>query len=146
MSPAQRLQKAHFEALSEFRHQLSRFVHFSETAVRRMGLTPLQYLLLLHIKGFAGREWATVSELAARLQMKHNAAVALVTRCEAQALVERRRSQRDARVVEVHLLDKGATLLEQLVDLHRSELASLESVFKVTRITSFNEREDAPQA
>ncbi|HWW73154.1 MAG TPA: helix-turn-helix domain-containing protein, partial [Duganella sp.] len=81
------LAKDDFAALSEFRYQMRRFERFSEDAVQAQGITPLQYLLLLHIKGFPGRDWATVGELAERLQAKPHGVVALVSRCEAAGLV-----------------------------------------------------------
>ncbi|MFP3561551.1 MarR family transcriptional regulator, partial [Paraburkholderia sp. SIMBA_049] len=62
------LAKTDFEQLSEFRYQMRRFERFSEQAAQNEGITPLQYLLLLHIKGYPGREWATIGELAERLQ------------------------------------------------------------------------------
>ena len=61
------LNKSDFSALSEFRYQMRRFERFSEDVVQAQGITPLQYLLLLHIKGYPGRDWATVGELAERL-------------------------------------------------------------------------------
>ena len=69
--------------MSEFRYQMRRFERFTETAVKAEGITPLQYLLLLHIQGYPDREWATIGELAERLQGKPNGVVALVSRCEA---------------------------------------------------------------
>ena len=132
------LHKAQYEALSEFRYQLRRFLHFSEEAADREGITPLQYQLLLHVRGFPGREWATVGELAERLQVKHHGAVALLGRCEAAGLVERRPSARDRRQVEVHLLAKGADILARLAALHEAELRSLQGVFQVAHITAFN--------
>jgi len=45
------LTKAQFEALSEFRYQLKRFLHFSETAAKELGLTPLQVDVYLTDKG-----------------------------------------------------------------------------------------------
>lgn len=137
------LDKSHYEALSEFRHQLRRFLHFSESAARREGLTPQQYLVLLHVQGFPGRDWATVGELAERLQMRHNAAVSLISRCEVLGLLTRRRSQADGRVVEVHLQPKGRRHLEKLAALHEAELQSLQGTFRVARITSFNDQERA---
>ena len=86
MNAAPRLQKDDFEALSEFRYQLRRFLRFSEDAAQSEGLTPLQYLLMLHIKGYPGREWTSISELAERLQAQHHGVVALVTRCVKQRL------------------------------------------------------------
>ena len=90
------LGKPQFEALSEFRFRLAQFLHFSESAARAEGVTPAQYLLLLHLHGFHGRSWGTVGELAERLQASHQATVALVQRCERNGLVAKRRSRSDA--------------------------------------------------
>lgn len=117
-----KLKKKDFEALSDFRYQLRRFLRFSEEAVHSEGITPLQYLLLLHIKGFPGREWATVGELAERLQSHHHGTVALVSRCEKLGLVRRKASTEDRRRVEIHLTPKGERSLGRLARLHRAEL------------------------
>jgi DNA-binding MarR family transcriptional regulator len=131
------LSKMDFEQLSEFRYQMRRFEHFSEQAAHGEGITPLQYLLLLHIKGYPDRPWATVGELAERLQAKHHGVVALVSRCEALGLVKRKHSEHDRRQVEVHLEPKGDTLLAQLVGLHRAELRSLAGTFSVPSIDPY---------
>jgi DNA-binding MarR family transcriptional regulator len=117
--------KADLEALAEFRYRLRRFLRFSEELTREHGMTPLQYQLLLQIKGFPGRDWATVGELAERLQAKHHGVVALVSRCESAAWVRRRASPTDRRRVEVTLTRKGEARLDRLARLHRIELASL---------------------
>jgi DNA-binding MarR family transcriptional regulator len=116
------LAKKDFEALSDFRYQLRRFLRFSEEAVRGEGITPLQYLLLLHIRGYPGRDWATVGELAERLQSHHHGAVALVSRCEALGLVKRRPSEADRRRVEIHLTAKGTRCVESLARVHKAGL------------------------
>lgn len=136
---AKPLKKSQYEALSEFRYQLRRFLHFSEMAAKSAGLTPLQYLLMLHVRGFPGRDWATVNELADRLQMQHHGVVALLTRCEEVGLVRRQKSQVDRRVVEVHLQPQGAEQLERLAGLHDAELRSLKDTFQVASITAFND-------
>lgn len=141
--PTAPLKKSQYEALSEFRYQLRRFLHFSETAAKEAGLTPLQYLLMLHVRGFPGRDWATVNELSDRLQMQHHGVVALLTRCEEAGLVRRQKSKTDRRMVEVHLQVKGAAQLERLAALHEAELRSLSDTFQVARITAFNDT-DAP--
>ncbi|QGZ59910.1 MarR family winged helix-turn-helix transcriptional regulator [Paraburkholderia acidiphila] len=128
------LDKTDFEQLSEFRYQMRRFERFSEQAAQAEGITPLQYLLLLHVKGYPGRTWATIGELAERLQAQHHGVVALVSRCEAIELVERRVSERDRRQVEVHLLAAGEKLLARLAELHRAELKSLDGAFTIPRI------------
>jgi DNA-binding MarR family transcriptional regulator len=128
------LTKPDFEQLSEFRYQMRRFERFSEQAAQGEGITPLQYLLLLHIKGYPDRDWATIGELAERLQAQHHGVVALVSRCEALDLVERKVSEIDRRQVEVHLLKAGEKLLARLAELHRAELKSLKGAFTVPQI------------
>jgi DNA-binding MarR family transcriptional regulator len=123
------LSKADLEQLSEFRYQIRRFERFSENAAKEAGLTPLQYLLLLHVKGYPGREWASVSELADRLQAQHHGVVGLLTRCEALGLVARTPSNEDRRVVEVRLTAQGEAMLVKLAALHRAELRSLQGTF-----------------
>jgi DNA-binding MarR family transcriptional regulator len=94
----------------------------------------LQYLLLLHIKGYPERDWATVGELAERLQSQHHGVVALVSRCEALELVRRKISETDRRQVEVHLLKAGEQVLARLAAMHRAELKSLKGAFNVPQI------------
>lgn len=125
------LDKTDFETLSEFRYQLRRFLRFSEEAVQAHGVTPQQYLLVLHTQGFNGRDWATVGELAERLQMVPHGAVALVKRCEALGLVLRRRSAEDRREVQISLTAQGTDLLKKLAFLHREELKSAGGRFRV---------------
>lgn len=71
------------------------------------GVTNLQYLLLLHVKGYKGREWATIGELAERLQSHHHGIVSLASRCEKLGLIYRQRGVVDKREVEIHLTPEG---------------------------------------
>ena len=130
-----KLSKIDYETLARFRYQLRRFLRFSEEVTQRNGVTPLQYLLMLQIKGFPGREWATVAELAERLQAKHHGVVSLVSRCEAAGWVQRMASQNDRRCVEVRLTSAGEACLHQLARLHRDELQSVKAGFSVPGIT-----------
>jgi len=123
--------KRQYEALATFRYQLRLYLRYSEEMTRRHGITPLQYQLLLHVKGFPGREHASVTELAERLQAKHHGVVALVTRSEAAGLVKRKVSDVDRRLVHVHLTAKGEQKLARLADLHRRELLQLQGRFFV---------------
>lgn len=135
------LSKREFEAISELRYQIRRFLRFSEQAVRAAGITPLQYLLLLHLRGFPGRDSATIGELAERLQSHHHGAVALVLRCEALGLVSKRPGRTDRRRVEVRLAPRGERKLNQLVLLHRTELQALRRAFGVARLPRLNDAE-----
>ena len=122
------IEKQHFEALSDFRFRLRSFLRFSEDAARAEGITVLQYQLMLHTQGFPGREWATVSEIAERLQAQHHGVVALVSRCEEAGLVKRKPSNTDRRQVEIHLLAAGRKKLEKLAAQHADQLAALAEV------------------
>ena len=128
------LDKKDFEALSQFRYELRKFLHFSEQAAQEEGVTPQQYLLLLHIKGSPDREWASVGELAERLQLQHHSVVALISRCESLKLVIRRRSETDKRQVNIHLLPAGERCLAKLAALHRAELKKLSDTFNIPHI------------
>lgn len=120
--------KEGFERLSAFRHQLRRFLRFSEDVCLAKGVSMLQYQLLLHTQGFAGRDWASVSELADRLQAKPHGVVALVDRCEQAGLVRRKGNAGDKRMVEVHLTARGRRALQQLAVVHRQELRRFAAV------------------
>ena len=126
-----KMSKVDFETLARFRYQLRRFLRFSEEVTRLNGVTPLQYQLMLQIKGFPGREWATVGELAERLQAKHHGVVALISRCEEAGLVRRNLGRDDQRRVEIRLTQAGERRLNQLARLHRDELLSVMDGFAV---------------
>lgn len=129
--------KKEYVALSDFRYRLRKFQRFSEKITRKAGVTNLQYLLLLHIKGQTDREWATIGELAERLQAQHHGTVALVTRCEKLGLVVRRAGREDGRVVEVSLTPGGDRMIAKLAARHRDELMRLEGVFKIPDARDF---------
>ena len=129
--PKKTLNKKEYETLSHFRYQLRRFMRFSEQITHDHGITHLQYLLLLHIKGFKGRDWATIGELAERLQSHHHGVVSLVTRCEKLGLVFRQKSAVDGRIIEVRLTPEGEKIVEKLARMHRDELLSSQGIFQV---------------
>ena len=120
-----------YEVLANFRYQLRQFLRYSERVIRRHGMTPLQYQMMLQVKGYPGRDWASVGELAERLQAKHHSVVSLITRCEKLRLVQRRVDEGDRRSVQVHLTSKGENALKRLARLHRDELLALQGHFSV---------------
>lgn len=88
---------------------------------------PQQYQLLLALKGFPDREWATVRELADRLQLRHHSVVELVNRAQARGLVDRGPHPDDARMVRIQLTEDGEQTLAHLSALHRDELRRLDA-------------------
>ncbi|MBI2961507.1 MAG: MarR family transcriptional regulator [Betaproteobacteria bacterium] len=129
--PRTSLKRADYRRLAHFRYRLRRFLRVSESLCQENGTTPLQYQLLLQVKGASDREWATIGELAEQLQSKHHGVVALVDRCEKMGLVERRQGSEDRRKVEIHLLPEGEKLLEKIALLHQSELKLLKAEFEL---------------
>lgn len=128
------LSKQELVTLSNFRFQLAGFLRFSERASRAAEITPKQYLLLLHICGTPGRDWATVGELAVRLQSSAHGTVALVNRCMRSRLVSKCRNREDARRVEVHATPRGRQLVMRIAARHRTELQSLREVWRMTHV------------
>ncbi|MFC5454032.1 MarR family winged helix-turn-helix transcriptional regulator [Prosthecobacter fluviatilis] len=123
MMPNRRIiSKPQYESLASFRFALRKFLRFSEDAAGAAGLTPQQHQALLAIKGFPGRDYVTVGELAERLQIKHHSAVGLVDRLVLEKLVQRDASAEDRRCVNIRLTARGEAVLEELSALHREQL------------------------
>ena len=125
MSDRPGLSREDYQNLLAFRSGLRRFLHFSQAAARRIGLTPAQYQLLLAIKGHPGDQDPTVGDLAAHLQLKQHSAVELISRAEKAGLVERWIDHDDRRLTRVHLTADGHQRLDALVPAHIDELQQL---------------------
>lgn len=121
------LTKAEFESLARFRSGIRRYLRFSEEIVRGHGLTPQHYQLLLALKGFPSREWATVRELADLLQLRHHSVVELINRSQKLRLVHRATHPTDARG-ESAADSWRECILARLSALHRDELRRMGSM------------------
>lgn len=119
---SRQITKEHYELLAALRHALRRFLHFSQAAAAAAGLTPQQHQALLAIKGFPGRDRASVGELAERLHLRHHSAVGLVDRLARRQLVRRVPSKLDRRRVDVRLTARGERLIRRLSAVHLAEL------------------------
>jgi DNA-binding MarR family transcriptional regulator len=117
-----KVSKADYETLAAFRYALRQFLRFSEEAAGKVGLTPQQHQALLAIKGYPGRDYVTIGELAERLRIRHHSVVGLVDRLETQNLVARQGAEADRRQVYVTVTPHGVSLLEQIAAAHRTEL------------------------
>jgi len=113
-----------YQAVAEFRHQIRRYLKFSDAAVRGSDLEPRQYQLLLALKGLPPHVRSRIGELAEQLQIQHHSAVELVDRLEASGLVRRQRGTYDRREVLVVLTSAGEKVLRELVLHHRTELST----------------------
>jgi DNA-binding MarR family transcriptional regulator len=111
-----------YVALAEFRYQLRRFQRHMEEQVRRAGLNPQQYQLVLAVKGLPRGRKSTIGALAERMQLNHNSMVELVDRCQRRGLLRRERNGGDRRQVMLSITGRGEALLRKLGSAARQEL------------------------
>ncbi len=111
-----------YRRLAEFRHQIRRFLRFSERTAREAGVEPRQHQVLLAIKGMPDGRPPTIGNLAERLQLRHHSLVELVDRLERGGLVSRERATADRRQVLAHLTPRGEAILNELARHHLAEL------------------------
>jgi DNA-binding MarR family transcriptional regulator len=117
-----------FENLLAFRTSLRRFLHWSQTQARAVGLTPAQHQLLVAIKGHPGGQDPTISDLAEYLLLRHHSVVELVDRAALAGVVTRRRDAEDGRLTRVALTADGEARLARLGPAHLDELRNLAPV------------------
>jgi len=131
MANPKQLSKAEYETLASFRYALRQFFRFSEEAAQAAGITPQQHQALLAIKGFPGRDYLTVSELAERLQLRHHSAVGLINRLVQEKLVLRISSEKDRRHVLIQLTTRGEKILAKLSFAHGKQLRQVSPDLKL---------------
>jgi DNA-binding MarR family transcriptional regulator len=124
MSAVRKPHPSSYRELADFRHEIRRFLNFSERAARAAGIEPHQHQALLAIKGLPAGTNATVGVLAERLQVQHHTAGELTDRLQRKKLLRRLRSQIDQREVFLKLTPRGEQLLRKLSRAHQAELQS----------------------
>jgi DNA-binding MarR family transcriptional regulator len=125
-----RLTKADYEALARFRHALRKFLRFSEEQARSEGLTGQQYQAMLAVRGAPNSDYATVGEIAERLQIKHHSTGELIDRLERAGLVRRSTADHDRRVVCVYLTEQGERVLDGISASHAPQWLELARVLQ----------------
>ena len=113
------------QELAEFRFALRKFLHFSEEAATRVGLTPQQHQLLLQIAGAPKGTVTAVGYLAERLALRHHSVVELGNRCEEAGLIVRASDPENRRHVVLKMTAEGNRLLRKLSSDHARELNEL---------------------
>jgi len=111
-----------YRALAELRHQIRRFLHFSEEQARLHDIEPQQHQMLLAIKGLPEGARPTVGEIARRLQIRHHSAVELADRLTERGFISRQPNAEDRREIRLKLTAAGDRLLRKLSMAHRNEL------------------------
>lgn len=120
-----RLSDADYEALSNLRYTLRRFMDFSTSAANQEGLPAQQHQALLAIRGHRDEEPMTVGKLAERLMIAPHSATELVGRLVAAGYVTRNVDSADRRRQTVALTDKAHAILERLTAIHLTEIREM---------------------
>jgi len=118
----QDLNPEQYRELAEFRRQIRRFLHFSETTAKEYGIEPQQHQLLLAVHGLPEGVKPTIREIASRLFIQHHSAVELVNRLEQTGTIARHPGAEDKREVWIRLTPAGRATLRKLALAHRTEL------------------------
>jgi DNA-binding MarR family transcriptional regulator len=111
-----------YEALSEFRYLILRFLARSATISRSLDIGQKQYLLLLSIRGFPKDKPPNIKIIAERLQIAPNSAVDLVKRACRKGLVCKARTSDDERQVLVSLTAKGERVFNKIAHVGIAEI------------------------
>lgn len=122
MTAIQDLNPEQYRELAEFRRQIRRFLHFSETTAKEYGIEPQQHQLLLAVHGLPEGVKPTIREIASRLFIQHHSAVELVNRLEQTGTIARHPGAEDKREVWIRLTPAGRATLRKLALAHRTEL------------------------
>ncbi len=139
------LTRGDFENLLAFRNGLRRFLHWSETQAREVGLTPAQHQLLVAVKGHPGGAPPTISDLAGYLLLRHHSVVELVDRAAAAGLVVRHPDARDGRVTRILLTAGAEQKLSLLGPTHLDELRNLAPILDQL-VAGWAARDGTPRA
>jgi len=124
-TPGERLTDADYEALSNLRYTLRRFMDFSTSAAQEEGLPTQQHQALLSIKGHRGEDAMTIGMLAERLLIAPHSATELVGRLVTAGYVSRRTDPNDKRRQTLELTDKAERVLKRLTAIHLTEIREM---------------------
>lgn len=119
------MRSADYEALSNLRYTLRRFMDFSTSAAQEEGLPTQQHQALLAIKGHRGEDAMTIGMLAERLLIAPHSATELVGRLVSAGYVSRRADPNDKRRQTLELTDKAEGVLKRLTAIHLTEIREM---------------------
>ncbi len=118
-------QRVDHKALALFRHELRKFLAFSESEAAAANLTGAQHQALLAIRGLSENGLMSIGQLADVLLLRPHSAVELVDRLCKLGLVERIHDLNDGRRVLVRLTAEADKKLDALSAAHARELSAI---------------------
>lgn len=123
--PKNDLTDADYEALSNLRYTLRRFMDFSASAAQEEGLPAQQHQALLAIRGHRSEDAMTIGILAERLLIAPHSATELVGRLVAAGYVLRQTDPADKRRQTLELTEKADAVLKRLTAIHLTEIREM---------------------
>ena len=120
--------RAELVLVAEMRATLRRLLRRTEELAAEQGLTSQRYTLLLQIEASPAGE-STVGELTEKLQLGQTAVTEIVKRAVAADLIERRRSEEDARVSLLRLTPEGSRRMYAVFDALEADRAVFLAAF-----------------
>jgi DNA-binding MarR family transcriptional regulator len=114
-----------YEALSNLRFSLRKFMDFSASAAMEEGLPAQQHQALLVIRGHRSDTPMTVGLLAERLLIAPHSATELVSRLASSGYVTRQPDRSDKRRQSIALTGKAEGVLKRLSAIHLEEIREL---------------------
>lgn len=85
-------------------------------------ITPPQFLALQWLNEFGDM---TIGELSTKMYLACSTTTDLVDRMEKNELVERVKDKNDRRVVRIHLLEKGQTIIKEVINKRQEYLEGI---------------------
>lgn len=125
------LGRKHYVAIAAFRHQLRRFLSFSEAAAAKAGLPAQQHQALLAILGHSEPDPPTVGTIAEQLIVAPHTAAELVSRMVVSGLITKTPSSVDRRRLELALTAKAVAIMAGLTQAHLRELETLRTALNL---------------
>ena len=115
------LSQEDYEVLAAFRYELRRFLQFSESAAKGVGLTPQQHQALLAIRADP-QGGMTIGALAEQLFIQPHSASELADRLIGLDLLTRESAEEDRRRAWLRLTPEATERLGRLSPAHRAEV------------------------
>ncbi len=81
----------------------------------------------------------TIGDLSNKMYLAFSTTTDLIDRMESNQLLERIRDNKDRRVVQIHLLDKGKKIIDDVIEARRNYLSSILTDINDEQITAIHD-------
>lgn len=100
--------------------------------LKDFGITPPQFIALQWLNEEGDM---TIGDLSTKMFLAFSTTTDLIDRMEKNTLVSRVRDPQDRRVVQVHLLEEGKRIINEVIARRQNYLSNLFSTFEVDEVT-----------